>query len=215
MKLKEFTADNIMQKTRIRPWERTAAPKSIWEYLGIQLKEEQKQKIHFAPKVEVPTFQNPKTKESYEGWRTTGGDWATVFALLPNNLVVTAIEYKHGVEEVIIGLPAGVAKSGENMEEVVRRELLEETGFMAKKIIPLGDPQKGIAVSTRKATTCCFGFLAYDAKKVKEPELDEDEDIEVGLVKLDQWLSMIERGIVRDASAVTTTFLALHALKKL
>lgn len=212
MELKTFTADDILRLTKIKPWEKIGEPKSIWSYLNISLSSTQQEGVRFAPAVEMVTLKNPFTGKPYEDWRTKGGDWTTVFALTPEKSVVVTIEFKHGVEEIILGLPAGLVKPNEDKVEALRRELLEESGFAAKKITPLGDAERGFAASSRKSTARFFPFLGESLKLVKEQELDEEEEIEACLVPLAEWLKLVEFGLVRDASAVTTTYFALCEL---
>ena len=207
--------NKIKFRHSIKTWKKIAEPVAIWDFLNIKLSEAQKNSIHFAPKIEMVKFQNPHSKKPYEGWRTNGGNWATVFALLPDNTIPVTIEFKHGIEEILISLPAGVVQEGEDTKKALRRELLEETGVVARRIVALGDPKLGIAPSSRKATTRYFGFLALDAKLHSPQQPDDDEIIQVVFVKIPTWLAMIERGLIRDASAITTTYLALRKLKKL
>lgn len=216
MSLPIYTTQDILARTRVKLWPKLSPAKSLWDYLTIPLTPEQQNKIRFAPIPEVVTLQNPKTGP-YEGWRTAGGNWVTIFPLTSDQNVVTVIEYKHGVDEVVIGLPAGNYKAGEDVAAAIQRELLEETGFSAKTIIPLADSVKGIGVSCRKSTARYFSFLAQDLVQTTNStaEADADEDIEAALIPLQEWLTMIERGLVRESSAIVTTFLALRALKRL
>ncbi len=214
MEIKTYGADDIMKLTRIKPWKKIGGPTPVWESLGITLTPEQRKRIKFAPAAEISTFENPRTGR-YEGWRTGGGSWATIFALTPDDKVVSVIEYKHGVEEVVIGLPAGAMLANEDPAEGVRRELLEETGFTARKIIPLGDPAKGTGAACRKSAARYFGFAATDLEKTGDPSPDEDEDIETAFVPLSEWLVMIDRGMVREGSAISTTFMGLRKLGRL
>jgi 8-oxo-dGTP pyrophosphatase MutT (NUDIX family) len=215
MELKIFTAETILRSTRIKPWRHLKESQSIWDYLQHPLSLEDQSRIRFAPKVEVVTLENPKSSAPYEGWLSQATTWATVFALTPDNQVVITIEYKHGADEVMIGLPAGVGKSGELLGDVMRRELLEETGFDASILIPLGDHTKGAAASGRKSSDRFFSFLATDVKQAQDQSLDEDELIETGLVPLPEWMKMIELGIVKEGSAIANTLLALQKLKKI
>lgn len=214
MEIKTYTADDVIKLTRVKAWKRIEGPLSLWDHLHIALSPENQAKIKFAPMPEMVVFEN-KPGKKYEGWRTKGTDWTSVFALTPDDNVVAIIEYKHGVEEVLVNLPSGTFRPGEDPTETMRRELMEETGFTAKNIEPLGDAKKGIAISGRKATTRYFGFLATGLEKTSEPSLEEDEDIETAYIPLTEWIKMIDRGMIREASAVTTTFMALRKLGKL
>ena len=133
MSIKTYTAEEILELTKIKPWPKIKEPSSLWENLNITLTEEQQEKVKFAPLPEMLVLKNPKTGP-YEGWRTIGGNWATVFALTPDDKVISVIEFKHGVEEEMITLPAGNNKSKEDISEALMKKLLQQNGLMAIKI---------------------------------------------------------------------------------
>src|SRR4051812_21387285 len=75
--------------------------------------------------------------EDYYYWE--GGDFSQVFALTLDREVVLTRQYKHGVKEVVLELPAGMISSNELPLVTAKRELQEETGYTAKDWIPLGE----------------------------------------------------------------------------
>ncbi|MCX5840962.1 MAG: NUDIX hydrolase, partial [Deltaproteobacteria bacterium] len=89
-----------------------------------------------------------------------------------------------------------------------KRELREETGYSGERWVELGQ----LHVSSAKATTRAFVFLTQNAMRTFEPKLDENEAIDFFLVKVEEVLSLISRGSIRDTSSVATTFLALQAI---
>src|SRR5688572_7162248 len=64
--------------------------------------------------------------------------WANVLALTKNDEVVLVRQYRHGVCDVLWEFPGGVVEDGEDPVEGVKRELLEETGYMASTIVQVG-----------------------------------------------------------------------------
>ncbi|MEJ7913861.1 MAG: NUDIX hydrolase, partial [Chitinophagaceae bacterium] len=56
-------------------------------------------------------------------------EWVNVFGVTKDDQVVMVKQYRHGIEEVGMELPGGVAEHGEDPETAARREVLEETGF--------------------------------------------------------------------------------------
>jgi len=87
--------------------------------------------------------------------------------------------YKHGAGEIIIEFPAGMVDEGESLETAARRELLEETGYVAKDLTLLG---KTYGNPTGSGTRYHF-FLAEGCHKIQEAECEETEQIEPFLVK--------------------------------
>ncbi|MCC6298489.1 MAG: NUDIX hydrolase [Anaerolineales bacterium] len=137
--------------------------------------------------------------------------WANILAVTKDNQAVLIRQYRHGVQDVMWEIPGGVVEDGEDPSEGVRRELLEETGYVSSKIIPLGKFYPNPALQTNSM----FCYLALDAEKIAEQHLDGAEEIEVHLVPLDEILPMIQRGDISHALQVAALFHALLYLKML
>ena len=85
-------------------------------------------------------------------------------------------QYRHGTEQVCLELPGGLVDSNDDSPEVsAGRELLEETGYKARKITYIGEcfPQPAILSNT------CYFYLAEDVESVQTQNLDPGEDIEI------------------------------------
>jgi ADP-ribose pyrophosphatase len=52
--------------------------------------------------------------------------------------IITLWQYKHGCGKYGLTFPAGVMEPGEDPETAIRRELLEETGYEARTLTPVG-----------------------------------------------------------------------------
>jgi ADP-ribose pyrophosphatase len=146
--------------------------------------------------------------DDYYYWE--GGDFAQVFALTAESKVILVRQYKHGIREIVLELPAGMIESADADPLITaRRELLEETGFEAKTWQSLGV----LHVSSAKATTRAYPFLAQIAQWIRSPSLDDDEDIQVIFCSIPELLDLIAEGSIRDANSIATCFKALQALK--
>jgi ADP-ribose pyrophosphatase len=62
---------------------------------------------------------------------------AAVLPLTSKDEIVLTREYRHGLGRIAYSLPGGTARDGESPEACARRELLEETGYAAPKLLPL------------------------------------------------------------------------------
>ena len=65
------------------------------------------------------------------------GESAGVLPLTADRQVILTKEYRHGLGRIAIALPGGTAENGETPEACARRELLEETGLVPEKLLPL------------------------------------------------------------------------------
>ena len=147
--------------------------------------------------------------DGYYYWE--GGHFAQVFALTPDEQVILVQQYRHGIKEIDIELPAGMIDAYDlDALKNAQQELLQETGFEAETWTSLGM----LHTSPAKSTTCSHHFLAQNAKKTQKPQLEEGEVIEVILCTIPEVLLMIAKGEIQDSNSVATCLLALQALGK-
>ena len=137
--------------------------------------------------------------------------WANIVALTKNDEVVLVKQYRHGVCEALLEFPGGVVEDGEDPAEGAKRELVEETGYTTTDMILVGKLYPNPALQTN--TLYCF--LARDAEKVQEQNLDAGEDIEVHLLPLDELIEMARLGQFPHALHVAVLFQALAYLERI
>ena len=103
--------------------------------------------------------------------------------------IVIERQYRHAANQFLWELPAGKLEAGEDPLSGAKRELEEETGYKAKKWKPLVEyyASPGFLGESMKVFLA-EGLVPGDA----HPE--EDEQIELRLVKLSEVLKMIEKG---------------------
>lgn len=97
-----------------------------------------------------------------------------------------------------IEISCGLMEEGEEPITSAKRELLEETGCQAEEWIPLGSFYLDPASSTIKMHL----FLAKNAKKVQDLNLDPDEYLENMYLSLTDFEKKIEDGIINDVDTV-------------
>jgi len=66
-------------------------------------------------------------------------DYVSVFAVTKNGTFPLVRQFRPAIEEVTLELPSGHVDPGETPEEAARKELQEETGFVANELILLGN----------------------------------------------------------------------------
>ena len=123
--------------------------------------------------------------------------------------IVIERQYRHAANQFLWELPAGKLDAGEDALAGAQRELEEETGYKAKKWKPLVEyyASPGFLGESMKVFLA-EGLISGDA----HPE--EDEDIELRLVKLSDVLRMIEKGAILDGKTLTSVLLYARLLKK-
>lgn len=134
------------------------------------------------------------------------GDVAMVVAITKKKEIVFVRQYKHGIGEIVLELPAG--RIGKRTpEKAAKEELREETGIVAEELVYLG----GVVVAPSKDSTVTHGFLVKNAKATKKQRLDEHENIEIILIPLSQIETKIKNGEIKVAD--TIAILNLFRLK--
>ena len=101
--------------------------------------------------------------------------WVNMVAITEDQKVLFVRQYRHGADEIMVELPAGVVEEGEELEAAARRELLEETGYAFDTIEYICELYANPATSGNLTYT----YLLTGGKKIQEQELDNSEDIEV------------------------------------
>jgi ADP-ribose pyrophosphatase len=123
--------------------------------------------------------------------------------------IVIERQYRHAANQFLWELPAGKLDAGEEAVAGAQRELEEETGYRAKKWKPLVEyyASPGFLGESMKVFLA-EGLIAGDA----HPE--DDEQIEIRLVKLSDVLKMIEKGAILDGKTLTSVLLYSRLTKK-
>lgn len=138
-------------------------------------------------------------------------DIALVVPITPDQEVICVRQYRHGVQQILLELPAGAFDpTQEDSQTAAERELEEETGYIAPdwhKLATLYD-------NPVKDTNAVHLFLAQNAQPTGTQALDPTETLAVELIPLRQIEQHIRDGEICVAGTVTALFLALRHLER-
>jgi ADP-ribose pyrophosphatase len=131
---------------------------------------------------------------------------AAVVPFLADDDVVLIRQFRHAAGGAILEVPAGKLDAGEPPERCAARELTEEAGYRAGRIVALAS----IWTTPGFTDEVIHLFAAFDLERcASRPE--DDEVIEVIRVPLEHALELIWRGELRDAkSALALIHAARH-----
>jgi ADP-ribose pyrophosphatase len=139
-----------------------------------------------------------------------GKVWAKEIVVHPGAVCVVALlgdaqspgvllvrQYRHAAGRDLLEICAGGLNPGEDPLKAAVRELEEETGYRAGKIVERG------RFWTTPGFTTEFMVLYEATDLVKTAiNLDEDESIEVEIVSREEALRMIDDGRIQDAKSI-------------
>jgi ADP-ribose pyrophosphatase len=161
--------------------------------------------------VRIDTCELPDGK-MLDGFVLEFRNWVTIVALTSAHEVVLERQYRHGAQKVILELPGGTMDAeDENPMQAARRELLEETGYTSDSFIQIGC----VSPNPANHTNLIYYYLALDAEKVGNQNLDDTEEIEVLLKPLDEVIAMAKNSELLQSMQVGALFFALAYLNRI
>ena len=117
-------------------------------------------------------------------------------------MIVMERQYRHAAKEVLLEVPAGKMEEGEDALAAAKRELLEETGFKAKRW------RKMIRYFASPGFLGEFMqvFLA-EGLTLGDAQPEYDEQIEIEMMPLSKLVKMIDAGKVHDGKTLISVML--------
>ncbi|MDD1673781.1 MAG: NUDIX hydrolase [Methanomicrobiales archaeon] len=107
-------------------------------------------------------------------------------------------QFRFAIGEYLYEAPAGTLDMGETSEQAAYRELQEETGLTAGRLIP-----KGFVYSTPGFTTeRIYLYEARDLSSLGNKETEDDELIELAPFSCSELLDMAMNGRIHDAKTI-------------
>lgn len=121
-----------------------------------------------------------------------------VIPFLSKNKMIFIRQFRAVINKYIYELPAGTLNIGEKPLLCARREIIEETGYAAKKLIRLGAIYPVPGYSTEKISI----YKAIDLIK-KQKQTDVDEVLENRIFTRTKVKSLFKQGKIVDAKTIS------------
>jgi ADP-ribose pyrophosphatase len=129
-----------------------------------------------------------------------------VLPFLDANTVVLVGQYRYVARDFYWEMPTGGVRPDESEEAAVQRELAEEAGYEAARLVKLCSFHSSKSVVDETAHI----YLAEGLRPVSRPG-DDTEFIEVKAFAFDEVVRMVETSEIRDSMTVIAV---LHALRR-
>jgi len=122
---------------------------------------------------------------------------AVIAALFDDGAILLERQYRWPHQRVMVELPAGKLDPGEVPLATAQRELLEETGYVARDWQRLGQIHPSVAYTDETIEL----FAARGLEK-RERQLDVDEFLETFTLPLGEAIDWVRDGRITDAKSV-------------
>lgn len=138
------------------------------------------------------------------------GGAVAIVPLTDDGRVICVRQYRYAIGRFTLEIPAGKLEGKDpDPLEAARRELREETGYTAGRMIPIGDFLSSPAILTENIRL----FLARDL--IPGPtEFDEDEFLEILEIPLPELVDRILAGEIADAKTMAAVLKVNEMLRR-
>ncbi len=133
-----------------------------------------------------------------------GPNTTIILPLFKNKDILCIKEFRYPLRKWFYELPAGTEKKGEPILKTAKRELLEETGYKAKKWVKLGEFYYRLARTSTKTTI----FLAENLENMRKKHLERYEMIKTKRMSLKEFERLFLKNRKTEGNFVLAYYLA-------
>ena len=126
---------------------------------------------------------------------------AVIIPVLPGNRLVMERQYRYPIGRVLLEFPAGKLDPGEQALATAQRELLEETGYLARRWEWIATVHPIVSYSTERIEI----FLAQELV-LERAQLDAGEFLETIIIDFAEAWALLKSGKITDAKTVVGLF---------
>ena len=126
-----------------------------------------------------------------------------ILPFLDRDTVLLVGQYRYVAQGFFWEMPTGAQHDGETLVEAAQRELGEEAGYEAGRLVELGDFHTSKSILREVANI----YLAEDLRPAVRPP-DHTEFIERRAFPFTEVLAMVERGEIKDAMTIVAVLRA-------
>lgn len=152
--------------------------------------------------VQRATMESPLTGDAHPFFRIESPEWVNIVALTRDEQLVLVRQFRHGSRVVTLEIPGGLVDPGEVPAEAGGRELLEETGYRAGRLVSLGSISPNPALFGNRVHM----LVALDCERVAEIQNESTEHTTVELLPLTRLREVVREIGIDHALAVAALY---------
>jgi 8-oxo-dGTP pyrophosphatase MutT (NUDIX family) len=145
---------------------------------------------------------SPQTGEVHPFFCIEADDWVNIVPITADDQVVMVRQYRHGSRDITLEIPGGIVDPGESPAEAAMRELLEETGYGAERVDPIGWVNPNPALFGNR----CHTFVAPEVVPVAPIQNTKHEETSVELVPVAEIPDLLRQGRIPHALVVAALY---------
>ena len=132
-----------------------------------------------------------------------------ILPIMADGRIILVRQFRYAVGRELLEIPAGTREPDETAEECAYRELEEEVGMRAGRL----ELMASFFVSPGWCNEELVIFRAWDLEP-STANLEDDEDLEVVIVRPDEIPQLIAGGQIADAKTLTSLTMYLASLRE-
>lgn len=133
-------------------------------------------------------------------------DYCTIVPFTQDGRILTIKSYRHLVDSWQVEVPSGFIDRGETPRQAVIRELEEETGYRARRVVNLGSYTLDYSMFAQQGNV----FAAYGIEKSGRQRLGRMEKIKLKSISIGEVKAMLLKGKILNAASMVALYRAIQ-----
>lgn len=151
-------------------------------------------------RVREDVFRDPRDGSEQTRAIIEAEEWCNVLPLTRDGRAILVTQYRFGSGQTSLEVPGGIVEPGEAPAAAAARELEEETGYRAERLIPLG----WVWANPAHFTNRVHSFLGLGCERLHPGTPDGGEDLAVELRDYTELAGLVRDGAITHPFSVCT-----------